>query len=262
MRLRFWDWVGVFVGVLVAADEFLLRMMLVGSGVLVGTVVWILVRIEISTKPGHAAGYVTRRAHVEAAQTLLLMVAIGITVAAGLGVQLKGWNRTAPGNLAIVALVALEFMLLVEMTRRGNSALRWFVGSEAERAVAAELDPLRDKGWLVVHDWPRVRGGNIDHVVCGPSGAFAIETKSGNVMRMHVSQAAGAAVEIQRKLGRGWVQAVVASDTVEAPYRSGVAWVVPTSTLRVWLAAQHGQPVEVGRAASLFSLEPAPRHDG
>lgn len=253
MRLRAWDVVGAFVGVILAADEFLLRMPLVGAGVIVGTVAWVLIRAEFQTKPGRPAGYASRRAQVEAAQTLLLAAAIGITIAAGITVQLKGWTRLAPGNLAIVALVGLELMLVAEMSRRGDSALRWFIGGEAERAVAAELEPLRDRGWLVVHDWPRERGGNIDHVACGPHGAFAIETKSGNVMRIHASQAAGAAAEVQRKFGGGWVQAVVVSETTEAPYQSGVAWVVPRRSLRAWLLAQHGRPVDVTRAESIFA---------
>ena len=48
-----------------------------------------------------------------------------------------------------------------------------------EREVERVLDSLRAEGWVVTHDIAKEGGGNIDHFVKGPFGAFAIETKAG-----------------------------------------------------------------------------------
>jgi hypothetical protein len=50
------------------------------------------------------------------------------------------------------------------------------LGYEAELAVGQELHQLAHKGFHVFHDIP-AKGFNVDHVVVGPEGVFAIETK-------------------------------------------------------------------------------------
>ncbi|MGH8274001.1 MAG: nuclease-related domain-containing protein [Gammaproteobacteria bacterium] len=50
-------------------------------------------------------------------------------------------------------------------------------GLEAEIAVAQELDWLKARSCSVFHDLPANKF-NIDHVVVGPAGVFAVETKS------------------------------------------------------------------------------------
>ncbi|WP_455926143.1 nuclease-related domain-containing protein [Pseudomonas putida] len=49
-------------------------------------------------------------------------------------------------------------------------------GLEGELATAQLLSPLLTEGWKLFHDLPGQRG-NIDHVLVGPQGIFAIETK-------------------------------------------------------------------------------------
>lgn len=49
-------------------------------------------------------------------------------------------------------------------------------GIEGEMATAQLLSPLLAKGWKLFHDIPG-RRGNVDHVLVGPGGVFAIETK-------------------------------------------------------------------------------------
>lgn len=52
-------------------------------------------------------------------------------------------------------------------------------GLEAELAVGQELQGLEKLGFHVIHDVPSLgrRGANIDHVLIGSSGVYAIETK-------------------------------------------------------------------------------------
>jgi len=52
-------------------------------------------------------------------------------------------------------------------------------GLDAEIAVGQELHALESMGYHIIHDVPSLgrRGANIDHVLIGPSGVYAIETK-------------------------------------------------------------------------------------
>lgn len=50
------------------------------------------------------------------------------------------------------------------------------LGYEAELAVAQELNAMAHEGYWIFHDFPAEKF-NIDHVVVGPAGVFAIETK-------------------------------------------------------------------------------------
>ena len=56
-----------------------------------------------------------------------------------------------------------------------------YLGYFGERVVAEALEPLKAQGYLVFHDVPageRAQRFNLDHVVVGPRGIFAIETKT------------------------------------------------------------------------------------
>ncbi|MGN6255160.1 MAG: nuclease-related domain-containing protein [Solirubrobacterales bacterium] len=53
----------------------------------------------------------------------------------------------------------------------------WSQGAEGEEEVGAILEGLAGDGWHAIHDISLGRG-NIDHVLVGPGGLFAIETKS------------------------------------------------------------------------------------
>ena len=53
-------------------------------------------------------------------------------------------------------------------------------GAVGERATADALAGLDSQDWVVMHDlaWPGRARANIDHVVVGPPGVFAIDTKN------------------------------------------------------------------------------------
>jgi hypothetical protein len=53
----------------------------------------------------------------------------------------------------------------------------WAGGAAAEEQVGRLLEAVEAKGWLAIHDVDASRG-NIDSVVLGPGGLFAIEVKS------------------------------------------------------------------------------------
>jgi Nuclease-related domain len=143
------------------------------------------------------------------------------------------WTRTRPGLVAVFASGGLAFFLAREMMRRGDEALNYLAGGDAEVRVAAVLDGFRDRGWDVIHDVKKDFGGNVDHLVLAPNVAFAIETKSGRESARGRGQAMGGAAWAKEKYGRTWVNAVlcVESEPPVAPKKVGHAWVTSVDDL-------------------------------
>ena len=67
-------------------------------------------------------------------------------------------------------LSVISFMRLLHVARRFNR------GERGERHVADVLEELRSNGYRPIHDIVG-DGFNVDHVLVGPAGVFAIETK-------------------------------------------------------------------------------------
>ncbi len=85
-------------------------------------------------------------------------------------------NVTSAGIYSLAALGSMVWAL-----NKAVSTLRirrdYRLGWEGELAVGEELAQLSGQGFRVFHDVPD-EGFNIDHVVVGPSGIYAIETKA------------------------------------------------------------------------------------
>jgi len=67
-------------------------------------------------------------------------------------------------------------LLAVKMRRLLKERQAMRLGLDCEMAVGQELNRLMQEGYNVYHDMP-AENFNIDHVVVGPNGVFAIETK-------------------------------------------------------------------------------------
>ncbi|WP_308049731.1 nuclease-related domain-containing protein [Streptomyces sp. TRM72054] len=67
--------------------------------------------------------------------------------------------------------------LWAKMLRRPSDWDSWYTGLEGERRVGRELQRLSGHGWKVLHGVPKANGGDIDHLLIGPGGVFAINTK-------------------------------------------------------------------------------------
>jgi hypothetical protein len=79
--------------------------------------------------------------------------------------------------IGIVVLLAASLWVVRTLGRRRD----FMLGYLGERAVAEALAPLLASGYRVFHDVParaRDRDINIDHVVVGPNGVCAVETKT------------------------------------------------------------------------------------
>lgn len=81
--------------------------------------------------------------------------------------------------LPFLALAIIGVSMCLSGWRQFMSYRGWRKGVEGERAVARVLEGLRDAGWFVFHDvFPREgEAWNIDHILVGPGGIFAVETK-------------------------------------------------------------------------------------
>lgn len=95
--------------------------------------------------------------------------------------KLFGWTPQTAVSLALLAglvVMGISFWRIVALWRaRADYYLGWF----GERVVGEQLQLASVQGWRIFHDIPFVNNGvefNIDHVVVGLGGVFAIETKT------------------------------------------------------------------------------------
>ena len=90
---------------------------------------------------------------------------------------LEEWNRTAPTPRFWTAVAAVAtggaVIAYLRLMPKARNLVR---GEKGEVKVGEALEDLRSAGYRVFHDLKR-DGYNVDHVVVGPAGVFAIETK-------------------------------------------------------------------------------------
>lgn len=104
------------------------------------------------------------------------------TLVAGLVFALIARSMT-PDRMIVSGAVLLAMTVPMAMIQgrkllRAMSRLRRErLGFAGERAVGEEINQLMADGYRVFHDIP-MSGYNVDHVVVGPAGVFAIETKA------------------------------------------------------------------------------------
>jgi Nuclease-related domain len=117
-------------------------------------------------------------------------------------VEYAAWARTRPLRIAATVLAGVGGLLVAAVTglplpaalavtlvttgatwwrlrfQPSPEAQAWRRGADGERYLARLLDPLAKQGWGVEHDLP-VRGAkaNLNHVVIGPPGIFAIDVR-------------------------------------------------------------------------------------
>lgn len=130
--------------------------------------------------PGHALSERRRYLAMDAVYYMALGPTTGfIAFAAAFGAPYLS-GKPVPSFLPVLAIIAtLGVSAWVGFKLRGIlrelGALR--LGWEGEVATAEELNKLMRDGFEVFHDLPCERF-NIDHVVVGPTGVFAVETKT------------------------------------------------------------------------------------
>jgi hypothetical protein len=87
------------------------------------------------------------------------------------------------GRIGITAAVLAVVVDVVRRSRRDSSIPTWQKSSAAERRTEKQLRSLQRNGYLVLHaravprDDEGVSDGQIDHLVIGPSGVYAIDSE-------------------------------------------------------------------------------------
>lgn len=227
VRLRWWEGLLLCVPVALVILFFLGGEIAAGIVLLALTVLFVAWRAQIAERYV-AGGYARARALLLLAQWASLLTIYIVCLDLSWVMYRHHWTRDHHGRVAFWLLVGFGFFLVRETMRIGERSGDWWQGSGAERDVARRLDALRDDGWLVIHDLPRDTGGNLDHYLSGPTGAFAIETKLGRNRAAARNQAISNAVWAKSKFGARWVTAIlcVGTEPPAQPVKQGYAWVL------------------------------------
>jgi hypothetical protein len=126
------------------------------------------------------AEYQRRRQAEHAAWARTRPLRAAATALAGLGVLLLASVASLPVPAALLVTLVIAAGAWWRLRFRPSPETQaWRRGAEGERQVARLLEPLVRAGWGVSHDL-RIPGSkaNVDHLVSGPPGVFAIDTKN------------------------------------------------------------------------------------
>jgi hypothetical protein len=243
MRLRWWEGALLVLPLLLIALFFAARQW-APAAVLCGLTLFGVASRAQLVERNVAGFYARQRGRLLLLRATALLIVYLVIVYGFWVMHRQHWTRDTHGIVAFYASGALAAFLIRDIWRLGNEGERWIIGGEAEEAVAAELDTLRDEGWVVLHNVLRETGGNVDHFLSGPKGAFVIETKSGKYRPVDRGQTINNAVWMKRRFGVRWVTPIlcVGTDPPTEPmlvrHGNATMWVMGRSQLRAWLAAQ------------------------
>ncbi len=142
------------------------------------------------------------------------------------------------------------------------------LGLRGERTVGQMLESLRAKGYHVFHDISE-DGYNIDHVIIGPGGVFAIETKTRSkpVRRRPCIIFDGQTLTIDGHTPDRdpIVQAKAAASRVRDILKQNTGqetWVTPVVLFPGWFVKNTCRTAEVVVANEKWFLESCARHQG
>ncbi len=105
------------------------------------------------------------------------MIAFGFVVFAMCQLFFQYFNVYPSPFMTIASTATVIAYTAIHLWRRFPELRRLRLGIDGEKAVGQYLDELRSMGYAVFHDIQTPRG-NIDHVLVGTGGIFAIETKT------------------------------------------------------------------------------------
>jgi len=190
---------------------------------------------DLLRQPGHSL----RELREDQIYDLLAYVAVGsalpLMLFALYQVRLTASTPFTMPNIGVyVAAGCVGLGLVIWRIFRGVRRLRDLgLGLEAEVAAGQELNCLLSDGYVVFHDVPGSKAFNVDHVLVGPAGLFAIETKGRG--KAVTSDGRGHVVEVSgdRLVFPGWTETAPIAQA-----RLNAQW------LGQWLSSAVGEPVE------------------
>ena len=113
----------------------------------------------------------------------MLFWLVGAAALLGLGVYAFLTDSSLIGGVIVALAVAAMIYVALRFEKEAKLRRDHYLGFLGERAVGEELNQLMADGWSVFHDVPfhdnpNGKPFNVDHVVLGHGGLFAIETKT------------------------------------------------------------------------------------
>jgi len=168
----------------------------------------------------------------------LMTLLMGPLIFYSIFITLRNFGKISNSGFTEMVVGVLGLLLfayfLFKVIRLMNTRRHYRLGYDAEIAVAQELNRLMLSGYHVYHDVPG-KGFNIDHVVVGQAGVFAVETK-GRLKPTTSNRASDARVVYDGKKLQfpNWVE----TNPLEQVKRQ-VKW------LSNWLSSAVGHPVNV-----------------
>ena len=93
-----------------------------------------------------------------------------------------------------------------------------------------------------MHDIEQPGKGDVDHVVCGPTGVYVVKTKARRYLEKDLHTATRQATQLAQELGV-WVTPVICVyEGVDArPHQSKRVWIVPRESLLEWIQGESNQ---------------------
>jgi hypothetical protein len=116
------------------------------------------------------------RERIDDASDNLLFCGLFSVMIPYLGAALYGVGVIRSGIQVVIMFGLFSIPFLVMANRLSKRLYNYRLGLDGELATAEELNQLMRNGYYVFHDFPAVKF-NIDHIVIGPTGVFAVETK-------------------------------------------------------------------------------------
>jgi len=158
---------------------------------------------DVERAPG---SFAKEREATELRMTLIFGILLAAVVLLSLALLLAG----ATGVISALILLAVAYVANHLGSTHLDAGTRWGKGGNGEIKVGRALEGLRRDGFVVMHDLHKGLAGNIDHLVCGPTGAFMVETKFRRYDNdSDLAKARRVAQMVAGELRTAWVQPVI-----------------------------------------------------
>lgn len=134
---------------------------------------------DLLRSPGDSLRQQIDEINIDIDAYLLVSVIIPLSFYAIFLTQLHFDNIRNPVLVAAlygIAAIVCECFVIVKLTKAFTRRNQLRLGLDAEAAIGQELNQLMLDGYRVYHDF-QADGFNIDHIIVGENGVFAIETK-------------------------------------------------------------------------------------
>jgi hypothetical protein len=207
----------------------------------------------------------------------LLTFVVGALFGSGITLSFFGIVWLPFSLVGLLVVVGVSFM--ASKGRRLDS-IRWFLGASGETQVRQTLEALQPLGYRLIDDLDIGRG-NVDHVIVGPTGVFAIETKNwgglvvsderglfvnGRAVK-HDVQAIRGAIAVRNRVGLRFVEALLvypSAEVIGERIRYPTVTVVQLNRLNATITSNPRSlaPEEIDRIFGelIGNVSPSPRH--